>query len=255
MKKVFKSIGYCLSAPFVLIAMMFGLLSIKRKAKKYIKDPNSIFLQDRYKAVYKIFSKFLYLKRVEVVAEDFDKLPAKQMLFIANHKSILDPMVMFKALYDANKLGASTFICKYELSKHWHTRSVIQLLDGIFIQRDNGRSIYDCYLKEMEYIKKGYSVVVYPEGTRVVGDEFKEFNPTTLKVAFQNFIAIAPVTIYGADKKRKIGNKKTIYVSALRAVQPNNFINTKQEKLMLSLQSSIVDKYIELRLKAQEKRK
>lgn len=251
MKKVFKTIGYCLSVPFVFLAILLSLLSVKRKAKKYLKDPNSIFLQDRQKKVYKLFSKYLYLKRVEVITEDIDKLPAKQMLYIANHKDNLDPMVMFKVLYEANKLGPTSFVCKNELSKHWYTRSVIQLIDGIFIQRDDGRSILACYEKQMENIKKGFSVIVYPEGTRVPGDEFKTFNPTTLKVAFQNFIAIEPMVIYGADHKRKAFNKKKIYVSALKPVQPNNFINIKQEQLMTTIQGNITDKYVELKLKAQ----
>lgn len=255
MKKIFKSIGYGLSVPFVLLAAFFGLLSAKRKARKYLKDSNSIFLQDRLKTVYKLFKKFLYIKRVEVNAEGVEALPAKQMLFIANHKSILDPMVIFKALYEAGKIGPMSFVCKNELSKHWWTRSVIQLIDGIFIQRDDGRSIYDCYLKETENIKKGFSIMVFPEGTRVPGDAFKEFNPTTLKVAFENFVAIAPFVLYGTDIKRKHWNKKQIFVTALKPIQPNNFINIKKEQLMVSIQGTMVDKYVELKIKAQEKSK
>lgn len=255
MKKIFKSIGYGLSVPFVFLAAMVSLLFIKRKARKYKKDPNSIFLQDRLKAVYKVFNKFLYIKRVKVEAIDIESLPTKQMLYIANHKSILDPMVIFKVLYENGKLGAVSFIAKNELSKKWHTRSTIELMDGIFIQRDDGRSVYECYLKETENIKKGFSIVVFPEGTRVPGDTFKEFNATTLKVAFQNYIAIAPMAIYGTDIKRKRGEDKVVYVKALKATQPNNFINIKQEQLMVSLQADIFSAYNHLKLKAQEKSK
>lgn len=255
MKKVFKSIGYGLSVPWVLLAILFNLLSIKRKARKYKKDPTSIFTEERLRKVYKLFSKILYIKRVEVVSENIESLPAKQMLYIANHKDAIDPIVIFKVLYDTGKLGPISFICKNELSKKWYTRCVIELLDGIFIQRDNGRSIYECYLKETELIKKGNAVMVFPEGTRVPGDEFKEFNPTTLKVAFENFIAICPFVLYGSDKKRKAGNKKKIYISAFKPIQPNNFINIKKEQLMVSLQNQMIDKYVELRIKSQEKSK
>ncbi|MCQ2956468.1 MAG: 1-acyl-sn-glycerol-3-phosphate acyltransferase [Mycoplasmoidaceae bacterium] len=128
-------------------------------------------------------------------------------------------------------------------------------MDGIFIKRDDGRSILNCYLKQMENVKKGFSILVFPEGTRVYGDEFKEFQPTTLKVAFENYIAIAPMSIYGADKKRKAGNTKKVYITALKPVQPNNFITTRPEPLMGSLQANIVEKYNELKVKAQEKSK
>ena len=253
MKKVFKSIGYGLSVAFVLLAILFNLLSIKRKAKKYKKDPNSILLPDRLKPIYKLFRKILYVKRVKCEVENVEQLPTKPMLFIANHKSVLDPLVIFNALYEADKLGPTSFICKNELSQKWTSRCVIQLMDGIFIQRDNGRSILECYQKEMENIKKGYSIMVFPEGTRVVGDNFGQFQPTTLKVAFQNFIAIAPFAIYGSDKKRKAGNNQTIYVSALKPVQPNNFITVRQEQLMETIQSDIQSKYNELKQKSLEK--
>ena len=254
MKKIFKSIGYGLAVPFVLLATIFGLLFAKRKAKKYKKDPNSVLLLDRYKVVYKLFSKFLFIKRVKIESEGFDSLPLKQMLIIANHKSILDPMVIFNTMYDTGKLGATSFVCKNELSKHWYTRVVIELLDGIFIQRDNGRSIYNCYLTETQQIKKGYSIMVFPEGTRVVGDQFGLFKPAILKVAFENFIAIEPIAIYGSDIKRKSFNNKTVHIAALKPVQPNNFINTEQEHLMESLKKDITDKYVEFKLVALEKK-
>lgn len=253
MKKIFKSIGYGLSVGFVLLALLFNLLSVKRKAKKYKKDPNSIFLPDRLKLIHKVFRKALYVKRITIEAVNIESLPTKPMLFIANHKSAYDPMVIFNALYEANKLGSMSFICKNELSAKWTTRCVIELMDGIFIQRDNGRSILECYQKQMENIKKGYSIMVFPEGTRVRGDDFGNFQSTTLKVAFQNFIAIEPLVIYGADKPRKRGNVKTIKLVALKPVQPNNFITTQQEPLMETIKADIFAKYNELKKQSLER--
>ncbi len=254
-KKIFKSIGYGLSVPFVGLALFFNALWANHQARKYKKDPNSVFLADRLKLVYKIFSKFMYIKRVKVVADGVDSLPTKQMLFIANHKSILDPMVAFKVLYESGKMGQISFISKWELSQDWYTRCVIELMDGIFIKRDDGRSILRCYVKQNENIKKGFSIFVFPEGTRVYGDEFKQFQPTTLKVAFENYIAITPMVIYGTDIKRKVGHEKKVYITALKPAQPNNFITTKPEPLMGSLQTNIEQKYFELKKKAQEESK
>ncbi|MCQ2748209.1 MAG: 1-acyl-sn-glycerol-3-phosphate acyltransferase [Mycoplasmoidaceae bacterium] len=128
-------------------------------------------------------------------------------------------------------------------------------MDGIFIKRDDGRSIYACYLKETENIKKGMSIMVFPEGTRVVGDEFKEFKPTVLKVAYENFISICPLVLYGTDKKRKLFNKKIVRITSLKPIQPNNFITTKKEPMMASLQDKVIDKYNELKKSIEEKSK
>lgn len=250
MKNIFKTFGYWLSFPFVFVIILLKLLRVKRKAKKYKKDPNSVFLQDRLKIMYKLFRKFIYLKRVKIEVEGIEKLPSKQMLFVANHKGILDPMVIFVALYEAEKLGPTSFICKYELSEKWITRCCIELMDGIFIKRNDGRSIYQCYLKEMENMKQGFSIIVFPEGTRIRGDQFGAFKDATLKVAYQNFVAITPIALYGTDKKRKLFHDLPIKVAFLRTIQPNNFITVKQLNLMNTIQDDVFVKYNELKAKA-----
>lgn len=87
MKKFFKTLGWALSVPFVGLALLFNIASIRIKARKYKKNPKDMFLEDRLKPIYKGIKKLLYIKRIEVVAEDFDKIPSKQLLFIPNHKS------------------------------------------------------------------------------------------------------------------------------------------------------------------------
>jgi len=238
-----------LSVPFVGLALLFNWWSAARKARKYKKNPKELFLEERLKPIYKSIKKILYIKRIEVVAEGFDQLPSKQVLFIPNHKSWLDPLVFFKAYYESGHMGLTSFVAKIELKKQKGVQSAMTLLDGIYIQRDNGRSILQCYETEMDLIKKGYSVVVYPEGTRVAGDEFGTYQPTTLKVAFQNYIAICPVVAYGVEniKTYDENNKHKVYIKALKIVQPNNFINTKQEALMAQIQQHAHDEYLKLK--------
>lgn len=251
-KNAFKWVGWVLSYPFVIIGLLFNLWGVKRKAKKYIRNPRELFLSDRLQAVYKLIKKVLYLKRVEVVAEDFDKLPAKQMLFIPNHKSLFDPMALYVALYESGKMGPTSFVAKAELFEKWYSKWALKLMDGVAIKRDDGRSILECYNRQNELIKNGGSIIVYPEGTRVPGDQFGEFKPTTLKVAYENFVTIEPIAIYGADLENNPskGYKRKVYVSALKPIQPNNFITTNKEQLMPSIQQSIENKYIELKAKA-----
>ena len=99
--------------------------------------------------------------------------------------------------------SSESFISKIEHQDKKAINAVITLLDGIYIKRDDGRSILDCFNKQMENIKKGFSIIVFPEGTRVPGDEFKQFQPACLKVAYLNFLTVAPITIYGADLKNR----------------------------------------------------
>jgi len=252
MKNIFKWIGYVLSWPFVGLALLLGASGCKRKAKKYRKNPEEVFLQDRQRKVYKLFKKAYYLKRIEVHAEGFENLPSKQMFFICNHKSIWDPLALYTALYEANKLGPTSFVAKAELFDNRLLRHVMELIDAIPIQRDNGRSVLDCFNKQNENAKKGWSIAIYPEGTRVTGDKFEEFKPAAAKVAYENYLTIEPVCIYGSDvenHKRK-GTKHHIYIAALKPIQPNNYVVIKQQQFMPSIQTMIEDKYIELKVKA-----
>lgn len=252
MKKFFKTLGWALSWIFVAIALGFNLLTIYKRAKKFKKNPKELFLEERLKPVYKVFRKALYLKHIEVVAKDFDKLPEKPLLIVGNHKGSFDPIAIYVGLYESGHMGLTTFIAKAELSKKKPIRRIMELLGGMFLQRDNGRSIYETYLKETERIKDGYSVIVFPEGTRIKTDEFGEFKPAVLKVALENYIAIAPMAIYGTldYKSKNKDGKHEIYVKALKPVQPNRYLNTKQEYLMESIKDDIREAYEKLKMEA-----
>ena len=252
MKKFFKTIGWALSWPFVAIALGFNLLSVYSKARKFKKNPKDLFLEERLKSVYKLCRKVVYLKRLEIVAEDFDKIPEKPLLILPNHKSDLDIVAIYIAIYESGHMGLTTFVAKAELYKIKPVRRVMELLAGIFMQRDNGRSVYEAYLAQNQRIKDGYSIIVFPEGTRIKSDDFGEFKPTVLKVAMENYIAIEPVAIYGTidvKPKDKTGKHK-IYLKALKPVQPNKYINTKQEYLMSTIQNDVKQVYDELKAKA-----
>lgn len=252
MKKFFKTIGWALSWPFVFIALGFNLLSIYRKARKFKKNPKDLFLEERLKSVYKLFRKVVYLKRIEIVAEDFDKLPEKPLLITPNHKGMFDPIAIFIAMFESGHMGLTTFVAKAELYKRKPVRKVMELLGGIFMQRDNGRSVYEAYLTQSQRIKDGYSVVVFPEGTRIKSDEFGEFQPTTLKVGMENYIAIEPIAIYGTinTKSKSKNGKHRIYLKALKPIQPNQYINTKPEYLMSTIKNDIKKEYDNLKIKA-----
>ena len=250
MKNFIKYIGFILSIPFVFLALLFNLLAAKIKAKKYIKFSQDVLLADRQRLVYKIFKKFIYLSHIKIDAKGFDKIPSKQLFYIANHKGTCDPLIIYVLLYDNNKLGSLSFIAKVELSRKWYSKWVGILCDTIFLQRDSGRSILDCYNKQMLNIKKGFSIAVFPEGTRVSGDIFLEFKSTTLKPAFENFLTIVPIVICGTDTKVSAKKKFVphhVHIEVLKHIQPTEFIGMNHQTLMPVIKNAIVNKYFELK--------
>jgi 1-acyl-sn-glycerol-3-phosphate acyltransferase len=51
-----------------------------------------------------------------------------------------------------------------------------------------------------EYLKKGYSMVIFPEGTRSRGKTMGEFKAGSLRIAIKANVPIVPVTINGSYK-------------------------------------------------------
>lgn len=253
---LFKYFFYYLSWPIVLITLGFNLVKVRKMWKKTKKTGDAFFVSDIHKIVYKIFKKVAYLKNFEVVKVGFENIPKKQMLFLPNHKANCDPICVFIALYESGYYNPLSIIAKKELSRFKSIRNVMGLLNGIFLERQNGRSILQCYHRETELIKKNYSILVFPEGTRVIGHNFaKEFKPTVLKVAYENLIAVAPITIYGSDqkKRKKEGFRHKIIVTLNKPLQPNVFINIKPQILMSNIKNLITTKYFETKKIFEEK--
>ena len=51
-----------------------------------------------------------------------------------------------------------------------------------------------------DHLKKGYSMVIFPEGTRSKGETLGEFKPGSLKLGLKAGVPIVPITISGSYK-------------------------------------------------------
>lgn len=258
--KYLKTFFHYLGFPFVAIAALFNVRSIKKKAKKYRKDPKSVFANDRYKLIYKACNKYIYLKNLKLEIDGFKSLPHKPMLYVCNHKSNIDPAILYKVIYDQKDLILPCFLAKEEIKKSKTFGSALELLDCITINRDNLRSVYEGFKKQEELVEQGHSIFIFPEGTRVKEEEtFGEFHDGSLKVAYQKFITIVPISLYGTvgmqDKNaKKVNKSKVVYVKALKPLQPINFINIKQTNLMETIKNEIAKEYKVLQKMNHEKK-
>lgn len=259
MKKFFLGFLHYLGLPFVCIALCWSLFRAKSKAKKYRKDPKSIFVQDRFKIVYKLCKKALYIRNVKVNAIDFDSLPTNSKLFVGNHKSNIDPIVMIKVLYENLSGQYFTFICKKELAKNSFIKAAIDLIDGIFINREDPRQVFEIVKKQKELIKNNYSIVVFPEGTRTFSDDIGEFKSGAFRIAYDCFLPIVCFTIYGSsgrmdkDKSNKI--KGEVKVKVNKCYRPKDFITTNVINLATKLRDAVIKTYDQLKTKANKKEK
>lgn len=124
------------------------------------------------------------LKRINIDKHSFDK----PSIIIANHESFLDILYM---------LSLSPRMVM--VTNHWVWNSPffgsIIRYAGYFYARDG----YETSVENIrERIDEGYSVIIFPEGTRSTDGNLKRFHKGAFYYAEQLKIDITPVIIYGA---------------------------------------------------------
>lgn len=265
--KILKDIGWAISYPVAWIILAVRFLMIKSMAKRYRKDPITVDYEDRYQAVLKFAKLYLFIKNITINEVGKEKIEDKPMLFVANHKSNMDAIVLFKVLSE-KPIPKPVFVAKQELAASKYA-DLFDLIDVLYIDRDNLRQMAEVANEQIDILKNKQSVVIFPEGTRVTGDEFGEFKPGALLAAYKTFSSIQPVVLYNTEgfieKTDKDGNKyhnktdRTIDINFMKLIQPIEFMNVDKNVFAKRLQKNMFDEYLKLRkdhhLSKQEKEK
>ena len=194
------------------IRVAFYMLSknkLRRLALKYDKAGD---IAGRDRVVFDIvpqWARFVFStvtkSTVEVIGEE--KIPKdRAVVFIGNHQGNMDIPLLFGFI---NK--PMTFVAKAELGKIPLLADWMRLLQCTFIERKSPRKSVQAIHDAAEGVKKGYSQVIFPEGTRSKGGPHHEFKAGSFKLAFMSGAPIVPVTIdgtwriYEGQKKVKRG--------------------------------------------------
>jgi putative phosphoserine phosphatase / 1-acylglycerol-3-phosphate O-acyltransferase len=115
-------------------------------------------------------------------------------VFIFNHRNGVDPMIASALLRD-NWTGVG----KKELESDPIIGTMGKLLDTAFIDRDDAKSAVESLQKVEELAKKGLSVMIAPEGTRVDTTEVGPFKKGPFRIAMSAGVPIVPIVIRNAE--------------------------------------------------------
>ena len=252
MSKIFKTLGWMIAVPFVLIIYACRANSIKSKYKKYLTDPTSMPIEIRYRAVYKLAKGALFIKRYKIQSQGAVCLPSVPALYVANHKSTLDPIVLFKVLYENAKVPYFRFVAKHELSDKSYIAAALKLVDTIFIDRENFHTTLTIFQNEINFKEDKRTIIIFPEGTRVHNpNEIADFHAGCFRIAYDSLVPIVPVVIVGSidhDKNTKYEcnyKNKTgiIYTHFLKQLKAQDYANTNINYTTAEIRSRIVKEY------------
>ncbi len=128
---------------------------------------------------------------VEVIGKE--KIPRdRAVVFIGNHQGAMDIPVLLG--YTDKNLA---FVSKVELKKIPVLSKWMELMQCTFIDRKSPRASVKAIHDAADGVKKGYSQVIFPEGTRSRGGKPHEFKAGSFKLAFMTDCPIVPFTLDG----------------------------------------------------------
>lgn len=120
--------------------------------------------------------------------------PARQYVFVSNHRSYLDTATLFR--YTGKRIG---LVAKKELLKAPVLGQGMGFVNIIAIDRSNPERSRQSMEKAREVMEDGYSFGVFVEGTRAMPGELLPFKKGAFHLALQTNAPVVPVAIKNTD--------------------------------------------------------
>jgi len=131
---------------------------------------------------------------MHLTMEGRENIPEGACAFYVNHQGYGDIPTMFKVC-EGKQVG---FVAKDSAEKLPFISDWIKASQGVFIKRGDTREGLKAIKEGAEKLKNGYSLIIFPEGTRSHGSDMGEFKPGSFKLATKAGVPIVPVTINGS---------------------------------------------------------
>ncbi|OPX10682.1 transferase [Mycobacterium sp. AT1] len=124
-----------------------------------------------------------------------ENLTAKRpAVFLFNHRNQADPFIAGRLISDN-----FTSVGKKELEKDPLMGTVGRVLDAAFIDRDDPKAAVESLAKIEELARKGISVLIAPEGTRLDTTEVGDFKKGPFRIAMAAGVPLVPIVIRNAE--------------------------------------------------------
>ena len=143
----------------------------------------------------------LTLFRFRIRGEGLEKLPGEPFVLVCNHLSRFDPMVTF-VLMKGHRLG---FISKKENMKIPIVGPITSRIGFLPLDRENPlRAMRTVHLGAKLIREKGFTMGIYPEGTRSLDGKLLPFKPGAFVMAKKAEVPVVVCTVKGTlDYKKR----------------------------------------------------
>ena len=168
-----------LGIPVLLIEWVIGKFSPKAKDYSCLR-----LVQGAFKLI-------MFVTGVKLTVIGEENVPKDQaVLYVGNHRSYFDVVMTY-----ARCPGLTGYIAKVEMLRIPLLRDWMKALYCLFLDRDDIKAGLKTILQGIEYIKRGISICIFPEGTRNHSDTMMPFKEGSLKMAEKTGCPIIPMAI------------------------------------------------------------
>ncbi|AOR24794.1 lysophospholipid acyltransferase family protein [Clostridium taeniosporum] len=228
------------------IIIVFSLLLVSTHTFKIKSLEKKGKLEEKNKLIHKVTSnwaKFIMKAsgaKINVIG--LENIPKDEtILFISNHQSNFDIPLLMSSI-DVPK----GFIAKKELETVPFISTWMKHINCVFIDRKNLRKSAEAIVQGIKILKSGYSMVIFPEGTRSKGKDIGDFKSGSFKLALKSKCVIVPLTINGTYKLLEETNRikpSDIELIIHKPIYTKNLTKEEQEKLPNTVRTIICSRY------------
>lgn len=194
--------------------------------------------------VYWGFKWELFQSGAELEIEGIENIPEEPVLFVSNHRSYFDILVLHTTSMKRPGFVAKAEMLHYPLLSWW-----MKNICCLFLDRKDLRSGMQMIKDGAQLIKEGHSMVIFPEGTRSKQEGMLPFKEGSLKMAEKANCPVVPVTLIGTDKLLEVRPGFDIRKAKVKVIYGKSFylkdLPKEQKKKAGAYVQDIIEETIE----------
>jgi len=182
---------------------VYNLIEYIEKKSNHVADneDSELYLRNRTEKDFRRIKKLEWVldTSCKVKYKGLENLMEEPCIFIANHSSHLDIMCVYKAViqrYGYEKVRKVCCLAAKELVEHKAMKKIFYTLGAIPVER-RGNATKSLFTLNKYMREDGYSVVIFPEGTRTRTGKIGRFTNGVASIAIANNVPVIPIGIKG----------------------------------------------------------